>query len=166
MPMIIRPAVAADLPAVGDVDSRACQRAYAGLWPAEELTGYTPDNQTRGWTDRREREADSHHLLVAEDGGRVLGFTYVGPGLPGQDPDLGDLYSLFVDPDAQNAGIGRALLVAGQAVLTGLGYPRHLLWVAEANTGAVRFYERHGWRHDGVRSTAKGIEYLRYLYTP
>jgi GNAT superfamily N-acetyltransferase len=49
---------------------------------------------------------------------------------------------LYVEPSAQNGGIGAALLDHAKSVR-----PERLeLWVFQKNVGARRFYERHGFR--------------------
>ncbi|WP_311932238.1 GNAT family N-acetyltransferase [Microbispora sp. H11081] len=74
----------------------------------------------------------SSRVWVAELGGRVAGFAAVS----------GDLLDhLYVAPGAQNGGVGSALLGhAKRARPHGLD-----LYVFQRNTGARRFYERHGF---------------------
>jgi GNAT superfamily N-acetyltransferase len=74
----------------------------------------------------------THEIWVAEVDGRVVGFAAL------TDEWLGHLY---IAPAAQRRGLGTALLdVAKQARPDGLK-----LYVFQANTGARRFYERHGF---------------------
>jgi GNAT superfamily N-acetyltransferase len=73
-----------------------------------------------------------YEVWVAEVDGQVVGFAAL------TDEWLGHLY---IEPGAQNRGVGTALLdVAKQARPDGLK-----LYVFQANTGARRFYERHGF---------------------
>lgn len=68
---------------------------------------------------------------VAEQDGRIVGFAALSEGF---------LDHLYVDPAAQNRGIGSALLeVAKQRRPRGFR-----LWLFQKNDGARRFYERHG----------------------
>lgn len=150
MSVIIRPVRDADLPAVGEVDSAARWYAYDGVLPAEQLASVTPKAQADSWSRRLAAEADSHRMLVAEVDGRIVGYGYVGPG---DDPKVGDLYALFVAPDAHGTGVAQRLLAASLAELAAMGFDRYLLWVHERNERAIRFYERAGWIHDGTRAT-------------
>ncbi len=52
------------------------------------------------------------------------------------------LTHLYVDPAAQNRGLGTALLDHAKHLRPG----RLELWVFQKNTGARRFYERHDFR--------------------
>ena len=80
----------------------------------------------------------NNEVWVAEKEGRVIGFAGLGEEC---------LRHLYVDPEEQNRGVGTALLdVAKERRPTGLA-----LWVFQKNTGARRFYERHGFTL--IRST-------------
>jgi putative acetyltransferase len=70
-------------------------------------------------------------LRVAEDGGLILGFCLMTDG---------HIDMLFVAPEAQGRGAGRALLAEAQA-----RGGRSLECFAD-NRSARAFYERHGWR--------------------
>jgi ribosomal protein S18 acetylase RimI-like enzyme len=71
-------------------------------------------------------------VLVARDGGEVLGFLALRGG---------DVDHLYVHPAAQRRGHGTALLVAAQA-----RRPAGLeLWAFQRNTPALAFYARHGF---------------------
>ena len=91
-----------------------------------------------------EPELDS---LYVYDDGAVKGFvkiegTYIA--------------RLFVEPVLQNASIGSRLL---QYAVEEHGADH--LWALEKNTGAVRFYERHGFAASGERKQEPGTsEYL------
>lgn len=52
----------------------------------------------------------------------------------------------MVDPGFRRRGIGSFLLRWGLRALWALGYGRVRLWVTEANEGARKLYERHGFR--------------------
>ncbi|MEM8653103.1 MAG: GNAT family N-acetyltransferase [Pseudomonadota bacterium] len=71
-----------------------------------------------------------------------------------------DVHALYVAADVQGQGIGTDLLAQMQ------GAADHLtLWTFQANTGAQRFYLRHGFaeveRTDGARND-EGLPDIRY----
>ncbi len=72
-------------------------------------------------------------VTVAEKLGAVVGYISTQEGF---------ISGLWVHPDHHRQGIGTALL--NHAIST---WPGPLeLWVFEANHGAIRLYERHGFR--------------------
>ncbi len=59
-------------------------------------------------------------------------------------------YTLYVHPERWRGGIGTVLLVAAERRLLDRGFTEAALWTLERNDRARRFYERHGWLHDGA----------------
>ena len=157
----IRPATVQDAPALGRLNVRVWQVAYGlpvraaacGQMPDEHLDGLRPEERAAGWERGLSRDRDQDPVLVAEEAGRVVGFTVVGPA---QDPEgAGELYAINVDPDHWGTGVGRTLLAAAQAELTRLGYTEAVLWVLPNNARARRFYEVAGWITDGIQRTSE-----------
>ena len=68
----------------------------------------------------------------------------------------GEVKKLFVEPVLQGHGIGAKLL---KYAVEHMG--AHALWALEKNEGAIRFYQRHGFRLTVERRLEDGtIEYL------
>ena len=121
--MKIRPAEPGDTESVGDV----FLAALAGMTYLPEL--YT-EAETR--TFIRDGLLPNNEVWVAEQGGRVIGFVGLGEDV---------LRHLWVEPEAQNRGVGTALLaLAKERRPSGLR-----LSVFQKNVGARRLYERHGF---------------------
>jgi ribosomal protein S18 acetylase RimI-like enzyme len=164
----IRPEDPDDALAVAGVHVRTWQTGYAGIMPDEVLSRLN----VTAWAQRRRElgTADPDHpfrTLVAESDGRpddgpddatVVGFSTVGPYRLDQDPDqldhrYGEILGLYVEPAHWGTGVGRKLLDASFAELTGQGRSTVRLWVLADNHRARRFYERAGLVADGERST-------------
>ena len=99
------------------------------------MLAYLPDlhgeDETREWIETT--MLPSHEVWLAEDRRGVVGFVALHDDL---------LAHLYVAPDAQNRGIGSALLEHAKALR-----PNGLrLYVFQPNVGARRFYGRHGFR--------------------
>ncbi|MBF9128868.1 GNAT family N-acetyltransferase [Plantactinospora sp. S1510] len=154
MTLTLRPAVAGDLMAIGDLHHRSRSAAYREFVPADALASVTGEMMGRYWTERWTYERDSHLMTVAERNGRLVGFTYLGPHDPEEPdsagPDVGELYAIHLDPAEQGRGVGRALMVDALAKLHARGWRRAVLWVLADNTHARSFYVRGGWVPDGV----------------
>lgn len=129
--MILRPARSTD---AGKLGAMITQAVAARDWKPLLHTG-AEDIAHMG------RLIDYGWVMVAEDT-RVLGFL-------ARDEDY--IHALFVDETAQNQGVGSALLQDAMSKRSKLD-----LWTFVENTGAQRFYERHGFsethRTDGSRN--------------
>jgi GNAT superfamily N-acetyltransferase len=86
---------------------------------------------------------------VADVGGRVAGFASYGDARGEHaGPGLGELHAIYVDPPAQGAGAGSALLAAAEQGLRDEGHERAMLWVFVRNGLARAFYAARGWAPD------------------
>lgn len=110
-----------------------------------------PDDSVREWWSTVLPQRDE--LWVAELGADVVGVLALQP------PDWLD--QLYVAGSAAGRGIGSALLGVAQRELG----ERVQLWTFQANAGARRFYERHGFvaveETDG--DNEEGAPDVRYL---
>jgi ribosomal protein S18 acetylase RimI-like enzyme len=86
---------------------------------------------------------------VAVRGERVVGFASIGTARPGDDPSLGELFTIYVLPAEWGHGVGRALMAAAVASLRAERFEEAILWVLEDNPRTRRFYELAGWCVDG-----------------
>lgn len=91
--------------------------------------------------------AEDAHFLMAERGGRIVGFLHYDS--EGPEPEL---HRIYVDPAQKRQGIGTALITELHRRLD--PNSSYILMVVSANRPAVSFYERHGFveadRVDGV----------------
>ncbi|MEU6150806.1 mycothiol synthase [Actinosynnema sp. NPDC047251] len=101
----------------------------------------------------QERWFDPAGFLLAVDGeNRLLGFHWT----KAHTPDLGEVYVVGVDPDAQGGGLGKALTLAGLAHLRRSGASEVMLYVESDNAAALAVYERLGFtRWDSDAQYAK-----------
>jgi ribosomal protein S18 acetylase RimI-like enzyme len=95
-------------------------------------------------------------VLVADEGGEVIGYTYAG--IEGMDymalrGPAGALYDIVVDPSRRGRGVGRQLLDATLAELRGRGAPRVVLSTAEQNDTAQRLFAHAGFRRTMIEMT-------------
>ena len=124
--------------------------AYRGLVPDDYLDRLSVDERERTRREHLEDPSSDWGTLVADDGGRVVGFSTYGPS---RDDDAtaatGEVPAIYLDPDVVGTGVGRELLAETIVELRAAGFTRASLWVLEGNDRARRFYEKAGWAWDG-----------------
>lgn len=141
----------ADLP---DVDARHEIRTYAGPGDDAELlrvnnAAFSWHPEQGGWTeadiDERRHESwfDPAGLFLAFEGPRLSGFHWTKV----HSENLGEVYVVGVDPDAQGRGLGAELTLLGLHHLAERLGPEAdvTLYVEGNNTAAVKTYRRLGF---------------------
>ena len=144
--MHVRLGTGGDAPAIETIRVRGWRVAYRHVLPANELDAMPIDSSR--WRARLEQPPAGWSTFVVEDSGVVVGFASVGPSR--DEHGIGELYAIYVDPDAWSTGAGRALIEQCEEQLA-REYREATLWVLEDNPRARIFYERAGWHADGAR---------------
>ena len=148
--MLIRPAVAEDAEALTDLHLDVWEEAYAGLMPDSIFVARRAARAARveRWRTNIATGPISNSVLEGDQQGRLLGFTSAGPARD-SDPELPplELSALYVRAEKYGEGLGLALLDAA------IGSSAAYLWVLDGNRRATAFYERQGFRFDGVTKT-------------
>lgn len=158
----VREATAADADAIGRVHAETWRAAYRGVLPE---SAFDVEERQRWWRSvfARERHPASA-VFVAEVEGTVVGFSGVGPSR--EEEGVGELYTIYVEPEHWGTGAGRALIARAEEWLAAAGFSEALLWVLEGNERAERFYRAADWRHDGGRKVEElqGAELTEVRY--
>jgi ribosomal protein S18 acetylase RimI-like enzyme len=148
----IRPASPEDALAIETIRVHGWRSAYRHVYPAAELDALPIDPDR--WRSRLHVPPPGWTTIVCEDEGRVVGFASSGPSR--DEDEIGELYAIYVEPDAWSTGAGRALMAEAERRLSS-EYDAALLWVLEDNPRARGFYERAGWAPDGVRKAEERL---------
>jgi ribosomal protein S18 acetylase RimI-like enzyme len=141
---VIRRATRADAADIARVHVATWQFAYAEILAPEQIASVTIADRVAMWERVLAEEAP---VWVAEVEGRVVGFA---------SADGAWLTSLYVDPVAQGAGVGTALLA--EAERAGASQ----LQVLAGNGHARAFYMARGWREAGEGDIYRGEPTRRY----
>lgn len=144
----LRDATPDDLETVVALFLRCWRESYAEVLPPHVIEVFDEEGARRLWRRALLTPQAGTRGVVAVDDERVVGVIRMG-----RDPDepgVGHVFSLYVDPDAQGGGVGRRLLGEAHAWFADQGLAEATLWVFEANAPARTFYALHGWLPDGT----------------
>lgn len=104
--------------------------------------------------------------IVAEDGGRLLGYAYAGAfrARPAYRFIVED--SIYIAPDAQGRGIGRLLLAELVRETARRGFRQIVAVIGDGHPGSasVKLHERAGFLHSGTL-VGSGYKHGRWLDT-
>ena len=151
----IRPAIDADVPALGRLGASLLRLHYAFDRQRFMAPRGNPEEGYGWFLGSQLREAEAV-VFVAERAGAVVGYVYAGLE-PHSWKELRDaagfIHDVVVAPGARAHGLGAQLIDAASAWCHERGMPRVLLWVAEQNAGAQRLFDRAGFRRTMVEMT-------------
>ncbi|HEX4198142.1 MAG TPA: GNAT family N-acetyltransferase [Caulobacteraceae bacterium] len=146
----VRRAGARDAEALAAVSAETFAETFGHLYPPEDLAVYLAEAHDAGLYARWARDP-RFGLWVAERDGSAVGYALAGPcHLPHAEvtPACGELWRLYLRPDAQGCGLGGRLLTLA---LDWLQAPGRRLWIGvwSENFGAQRLYARYGFAKVG-----------------
>lgn len=158
MSLVIRPSSAADIPAIAAIYAHAVQHGTASF----ELDPPSEEEMAR----RRAAILEGGYpYLVAERDGAILGYAYAGAYRPRPAYRSTVEDSIYVAPQAQGQGIGRALLEALIRECEALDFRLMVAVIGdEESKGSIALHRSLGFEPVGI---LKGIGYKlgRWLST-
>ncbi len=148
----IRRAVPADARGIARAHVETWRSAYAGILPDQVIVQMSVDEKAAAWRQLIQRQDAVDAVIVAEiDDGTIVGFASCGPAGPESMPDYdGEIHTLYVLPDWQEQGIGRALLCGCLRVLGAAEIAAAYLWVLADNPSRF-FYQAMGGKRISER---------------
>jgi len=154
----VRPALYADVAAIGRVARETWRVTYAHT--------IAPHNQQlvleHSYADETlaaALAAPDSWFFVALDGREIVGFAQF---IRRRDRH-GELARIYVLPNHQRRGIGRALLLAGVYALEAIGVHRCYVSVETDNAPAIAFYQRFGFRYHRLYAIFVGDQLVHLM---
>jgi ribosomal protein S18 acetylase RimI-like enzyme len=152
---MIRTATLADLEALGRLGALLMRTHYGFdrhrfLPPGDDpASGYA-------WFLETQLGEPDVIILVAELGGRIVGYVYAGLE-PLSWKELrgpaGFIHDIIVDDHARGGGVARELIAAAIEWLRQRGAPRVMLWTAAQNARAQQLFDAAGFRKTMIEMT-------------
>ncbi|HWD63413.1 MAG TPA: GNAT family N-acetyltransferase [Humibacter sp.] len=149
----VRDAHAGDAAGIARVHVDGWRETYSGVLDERFFGEEAFERRTRSWDRYLGLDPRPGRLAVAVESDSIIGFANSGDSV-GPDAEHGfpaarplHLFSIYVLARAHGSGAGQALhdAVVGESPAQ--------LWVLNGNARAVAFYERNGFRFDGIEYT-------------
>lgn len=155
----VRPAEIADLDAITAIYDHAVRHGTASY----ELEPPSRAEMEARFTKLRD---GGFPYIVAELGGGVAGYAYAGPFRPRPAYRFIVEDSIYIAPDHQAQGLGRALLERLIADTRALGFRQMLAVIGDGgpHSASVKLHEALGFRHCGMLE-GSGFKHGRWLDT-
>ncbi|MDE2901910.1 MAG: GNAT family N-acetyltransferase [Chloroflexota bacterium] len=153
-PWTIRPATVNDAEAIESVRIATWKACYRGIVPNVYLDALSVQSSRVDRIRKGIDRADAGGSVVAVADSQVIGMGFAGAPEDDQVPaSTGEVFAVYVLPDWQGQGVGRALLERLTSGLRALGYHSAILWTLRDRRATRRFYEANGWVCDGTEET-------------
>jgi ribosomal protein S18 acetylase RimI-like enzyme len=159
----VREALIADAADIARIDIETWRTSYAGILPEKLLVDMSPTQRTRLWSSVLAR-TPGDVIVATGRRGEVVGFASAGARRDGPTRYAGEIFTLYVDPDAQGQGVGRLLLLGLFARLVRRGLRSAVVWVLRENPSRF-FYERLGGHlvsHRRINVGGAAVEAVAY----
>ncbi len=163
--MLIRAAKPEDTLQLAEAHVQSWRTTYIGQVPQSYLDELSVPKRQATWSESLTNPG--HNIFIAEDRGKILGFTSFGPSRDDDAlPSTGELYAIYLTEENKGLGIGRDLWAQTYQTLKELCFAEVTLWVLSTNQRALNFYNKAGFVFDNkeklVAIGGKELKELRY----
>ena len=156
----LRQACALDAVALASVHFQSINATFCDLIP-DYVNSRTLADFEKIWHERV--ISPSSITCVLTRGEEIVGFVSAGPSRDEDaDDKCGSVDRIYLHPSVWEKRLGARLLQWCEDNLRDRNFNRVQLWVFEPNARAIRFYERHGYKHDGKIKSEFNSRLLRF----
>jgi phosphinothricin acetyltransferase len=153
--MIIRPASIVDLPRITEIHNYYVQNTHITF----DIRPFTPEQRV-SWFNQHSN-GGRHRILVAEDGGQILGYTATGSFRSKEAYETTVEVSVACSPDSTRKGIGSQLYRELFSLLEKKDVHRVVAGIAQPNAASNALHERFGFTEIGA-FTEVGRKFGKY----
>ncbi len=150
--IIIRQATVNDAEDIGEAHASAWEVAYVELFEPDVLRRAAARRRTMWHQILTSDDFDFASLLVAEQGGRVVGYSQFGPS--GEEASRGEIYGFYLHPTVWGQGSATQLMAASLRELDGRDLSPVVVWTHPGAKRAQAFYVKSGFAATGRSRTA------------
>ena len=136
----IRPLAAGEIPALVELAARIWRAHYAGMLSQAQID-YMLAQRYRPQLIASQLDDPGQRWLAAAAGPGLVGYAHVYP----EEAQRAKLDKLYVAPECQRRGLGRALLAAAEDSARAWGARRLIVRTNKANAQALAAYARYGF---------------------
>ena len=141
----VRPAAQTDAAALGAIMSVSFQSAFSSFISRETLDMCAKEESCIRLMQNLLAEGKMRFLLGILEGKPCGELVWSD----GDTPDTAEIQAIHSLPESWGSGLGAALLHRALADMAAEGKQTVSLWAFQENKRARRFYEKHGFSHDG-----------------
>ncbi|WP_249730409.1 GNAT family N-acetyltransferase [Paenibacillus sp. J2TS4] len=141
--IIIREANYNDLEGIARVHVESWRSTYTGIVSEVYLSKLTLETRKKNWEWTFNHLDQDDKIFVAEDEGKIVGFSTGGRNRVDTTEYEGELYAIYILQEYQGKGIGKKLVQEVMNALKEMNYLSMLVWVLELNP-AMAFYRKLG----------------------
>ncbi|KAF5986305.1 gnat family protein acetyltransferase [Fusarium coicis] len=151
--VIIKPATLTDAPRIAELGAHVFSITFGHSVEPHELDAFLEESYTETSIVNDLNDPNKDVIMATNSDDGVLGFAYLTRG--SSEPCVEnmektvELQRIYVHPDSDGAGVGKALEKAIESMAKEQGFKSLWLGVWEENPRAIRAYEKWGYKRVG-----------------
>lgn len=150
--IVVRRATVADAEQIGEAHASAWEVAYVDLFEPDVLEQAVADRRRMWHHILADSTFDFASFVVAEQGGRVVGYSHFGRNE--EVANRGEIFGFYLHPAAWGRGAATQLMTASLRHLSRMGQETIVVWTHPGAARAHAFYAKSGFRATGRSRTA------------